>query len=204
MIEYSNLEDTFKKSISRARNLCHINTLLENQVKSLLDTKDMLRSSVVISISAFDYLVHEIFRIETIIRYKKGMNVSRILIPFSVAICQPEDIESAIDEHIRETNSYKSFVNSEKYAEALRCFIEDPWGKISDILNEDTKALKDRLDTIYKWRNRIVHEADINPVLGGIDLWPIEMNDVLTAVNDVEKIGVATISLFSNQYAESN
>nr|WP_146055787.1 HEPN domain-containing protein [Bosea psychrotolerans] len=156
---------------------------------------DMLRASVVLSVSAFDYLVHEIFRVEAIRRLKAKRPVSRFTVPFNILNHDNADFEMHLDAHIREINSYKSFVDPKKFSEALGCFVADPWTKIATQIGSRPDELKTRIRAIYRWRNRIAHEADINPVLSGIGLWPIHKSDVVGAIEDIELVGVASVKL---------
>jgi len=121
--------------------------------------------------------------------------VRKLYVPFKVSITDPSDVESIIENHIRETNSYKSFVDPGKFAEAMGCFVDSPWEQIAAELEQDPKMLKQRVRAIYRWRNRIAHEADINPVFAGVELWPISKEDVVDAIDDLEKIGVASMKV---------
>lgn len=199
MDDYSSTEGVYRASLSRARDLCELQEYLTKTYSPALDTTDMLRAAVVLGVSAFDYLVHELFRIEVLVRHRDRRLIERLHIPFNVGVSDSAIRENLIDNYVRETNSYKSFVDPGKFSEAMGCFVQAPWLRISEHLGEQEKPLKKRLRTIYRWRNRIAHEADINPVLAGVELWPIEKFDVLDAINDLERIGLATIAVLRKE-----
>jgi len=163
--------------------------------KPVLDTTDLLRASIVLSISAFDYLIHELFRIEVLRRHEERRPIARLEIPFNVHAADDESRGALLEKFIVERNSFRSFVDPVKYADAMGCFFQSPWDKVGAQLGKGSEELKARLKLIYRWRNRIAHEADINPSLAGIELWPILKSDVLDAVWDLEQIGLATVAV---------
>lgn len=194
MDEFSSSEEAFCRSIERARALCGIQSILSGSVSKALDTSDILRAAVVLCVSAFDFLIHDIFRVEVGIRYRKKHSIDRLKIPFDVVV-SGRPMDASIDEYVAEMNSYRSFIDPGKYAEAMGCFVSHPWTRLAVALGQEERSLKERLRSIYQWRNRIVHEADIKPVLAGVELWPIEHQDVLDAVEDIGSLGAASIDL---------
>lgn len=195
MDRFAETEDRFKACLKRARGFCDLQQYLADNHTDALDSSDMLRSAVVLCVSAFDFLVHELFRIEVIARYRGGKAVDRLLLPFEVAITQTSSIEAMIESHVKDTNSYKSFVDPGKYSEAMGCFVNAPWDKVAAKLGTDSSTIKNRVRAIYRWRNRIAHEADINPVYAGVELWPIMKKDVVDAIDDFETLGIASIEV---------
>lgn len=194
MDKFSSSEEAFSRSLYRARALCGLHAYLSGNISKALDTSDILRAAVVLCVSAFDFLIHEIFRIEVSIRYQNQVSIDRLRIPFDVVVSS-RPTEELIDEHIVEMNSYRSFVDPGKYAEAMSYFVSHPWSRVATKLGKSERSLKQRLRMIHQWRNRIVHEADIKPVLAGVELWPINHQDVLDAVRDIECLGEASIAM---------
>lgn len=195
MDSFTETKERFVECLQRARTICELQGYLSDTHSKALDTSDMLRASVVLCISAFDFLVHELFRIEVVNRYRSGTSVRRVQLPFDTAIASESRKEELIESHVREINSYKSFVDPGKFSEAMGCFVEDPWSKISAKLGQDPSEVKRRIRSIYRWRNRIAHEADINPVYAGIELWPIDKDDVIGAVSYIERVGLASVEV---------
>lgn len=118
------------------------------------------------------------------------------MVPFEVAAAATSTkVESLLEAHVCQVNSYKSFVDPKKYSDAMGCFVSNPWDRVAAKLGRDAQSVKQRVRTIYRWRNRIAHEADINPALAGVELWPIDKQDVVEAIHDVEKVGLASIEV---------
>lgn len=195
MDRFTQAEDKFRGCLSRSLGICELQQYLSDNNSSVLDTTDILRASVVLSVSAFDFLIHELFRIEVIARYRTGRTINRLVLPFNVTVTENSNIEMLIEAHINHINSYKSFVDPGKYADAIGCFVEAPWEKIAIKTSRDVSEIKTRIRAIYRWRNRIVHEADINPVYSGVGLWAIEKDDVVNAISDIEQIGIASVDI---------
>lgn len=198
MDRFSEAETRFLECLARCKGICEFQSYTEEKNTAVLDTTDILRASVVLCVSAYDFLVHELFRIEVIARYQTGRNIKRFSLPFRITIANSSEIEGLIDAHVREANSYKSFVDPGKFSEAFGCFIEAPWDKIAKDLNCNAPDLKTRIRAIYRWRNRIAHEADINPVYAGVEFFPILKDDVIQAINDIEVVGMACIEVLRN------
>jgi hypothetical protein len=107
MTEYSTAEEAFRTSLVRAQGLCELQEYLSDSYSRVLDTSDMLRASVVLSVSSFDFLIHEIYRIEVLVRYKYGNQIKNLSIPFNIHVSPTSEKEKLIDRYIREANSYK-------------------------------------------------------------------------------------------------
>ena len=195
MDRFQETELRFKKCLQRARSVCELQEYLAVNYSAALDTSDMLRAAVVLCVSAFDFMVHELYRVEVLARFKSSKPVRRLHIPFEAAIADSSDVQALIEIHVREMNSYKSFVDPARFSEAMGCFVDAPWDRVAAKTGSDADVLKIRVRSIYRWRNRIAHEADINPVLSGITLFPIIKSDVIDAITDFEKIGLASIEV---------
>jgi hypothetical protein len=121
MDRFQETELRFKECLQRARGVCELQEYLAAKHSAALDTSDMLRAAVVLCVSAFDFMIHEIYRVEVLARFKSGKSVRRLHIPFEAAIAGSSDIEALIDAHVRDVNAYKSFVDPTKFAEAMGC-----------------------------------------------------------------------------------
>ena len=55
--------DQFQINVGRARDLLALYTTLSATTTGVLDLTDILRAALVVAVSAFDHLVHEIARI---------------------------------------------------------------------------------------------------------------------------------------------
>jgi hypothetical protein len=160
-----------------------------------LNCDDMLRSAVVLAVSSFDLYVHDVFRSEVVYRLQNLVRVERLKIPFESVISNQEKQVMVIDDYIRKENSYKSFVAPDKLAECLRSFVSTPWSLIAEQMGLSDEECKGKLRRIIDLRNRIAHEADINPNYGGAELWPIYVSDVENSIMYVRNISraIATV-----------
>jgi hypothetical protein len=64
------------------------------------------------------------------------------------------------------------------------------WNRVATSLAENPKDLQARLKLIVDRRNKIAHEADVNPSYPG-ERWPIVPADIESALTLIEKIGEA-------------
>ena len=131
-------------------------------------------------------------------RLEQGTPVRRVSIPFISIHQKPGDLPGFLEAHITEANSYKSFIAPDKLGEALSCFIDSPWAKVASVMAITEADAKSRLRVIADWRNRIVHEADVNPNLGGIELWPIVRSDVIGALDELARLARAVRLVVEN------
>jgi len=154
-----------------------------------LDCSDILRSSVMLAVSAFDLFIHEIYRLEVLDRFDSKKGITLLKVPFGAVIATGAMQIEIIDECVRRENSYKSFVAPDKVADILRILVENPWDKISIEMNTSSHDLKSTLKGVVDLRNRIAHEADVNPAYAGIELWPIYSDDVAASIKFLRALG---------------
>jgi hypothetical protein len=159
---------------------------------------DALRSAYIQAVSSFDFFAHELAVTEALHRYTNGIRTRNITISMDIMTIQdPAAQLSEVEARIRQYNSYRAFVDPEKLAQMLSCYCSDPWSKITEYFNRDkperdrrsVEHLRGQLRTIWKRRNKIAHEADVNPALAGISLWPIDKQDTVLTINFVKQVG---------------
>lgn len=189
---------TFERGCDRADSLRHLHSYIVRSSPSALDCSDMLRSAVVLAVSSFDLLVHDLYRLEVIFRLTSLRPMPSLKIPFNTILSSDAERAMLVDASIRIDNSFKSFVAPDKLADCLRPLVGSTWEGVAAIrersIAEDKASLKAAVDL----RNRIVHEADVNPALGGIDLWPIYSSDVETSINFLKGFGAAVARVVSD------
>jgi len=180
---------TFNSGCDRAAALRSIYEYLRATGPAALDGDDILRSAVLLTVSSFDLLVHDIYRTEVLHRLAAGREVALLRVAFNSAIA-PEPLRSSvIEQGIRTENSYKSFVAPDKLAECLRHLVEEPWIKLAAKMAVPVVDCKAALRRVVDLRNRIAHEADVNPDLAGIALWPIYSEDVRVSIDFIKALG---------------
>lgn len=109
----------FDAGCDRADGMRHLYEYLCKIAPPALDCDDILRSSVVMAVSAFDLFMHELFRVEVLYRVDIGKNIIGFNIPFNYTLMEKEERAFHINIYIKKTNSFKSFVAPDKIAE---CF----------------------------------------------------------------------------------
>lgn len=194
MSRFQGCNDVFAHAITRSRDMIQLFSGLSH-IRRDPANDDALRAAYFQAVSSFDFYVHEIVAIEASHRFRNAIPTRNILLPMEITmISLEEDRYIAVDANIRERNSYKAFVDPQKLSEVLSCFCDKPWDVIVDVHNAlhgdgvDRNSLVGQLKNIWKRRNKIAHEADVNPTLSGVSLWPIDRADTEITVDFVEKL----------------
>jgi hypothetical protein len=159
---------------------------------------DALRSAYIQAVSSFDFFAHELALVEAVYRFANCIRTRNISLPMEIVTIS--DLEVRINEatnYIRSVNSYKAFVDPNKLAEMLSCYCLEPWNAIfrefsnlnPDSEFKDSGELKALLKNVWKRRNQIAHEADVNPTFSGVSLWPIYRVDAEFTISLLRGIG---------------
>ncbi len=190
----------FEQNIERVKNLGNIYKTINLQTTRVLDLSDILRAQYVLLVSALDHFVHEIVRLGMIEIYNEKRKVTKEFKAFILSIDKDVLFKKAImeqkddiwlDYQIRHKNGFKSFQQADKLKEAMLLIIDtDIWEQVAQILNEDIKSLKNRLNLIIDRRNQIAHEADIEPTYQ--ELRDIHIDDINDSIKYIENL-VTTI-----------
>jgi len=204
---------TFEHAIGRARQLINLYDALYALRRDDPANDDALRSAYFQAVSSFDFFVHEVSLIEAVHRFQNGITTRNISLPMELmTITDAEDRLNAASAHIRKNNSYRAFVDPAKLAELLSCYCEKPWQKMIDRINEgkdaaylsEEQGVKGQLRSIWKRRNQIAHEADVNPTLAGITLWPIDKPDTEMTITFIAMLGEHLPHIISEPLPEGN
>lgn len=121
-------------------------------------------------------------------RLAKGNLNIPFMLPTSVVHLSVADALPLIDKQIRDNLAHRSFLMPDKISELYSPVIPNFWKRVSEQGPRSEETLKSRIRQLGQWRNRIVHESDINPDLAGIEEWPILTEDVAKAVDDYQEI----------------
>lgn len=185
---YAYLENSY-----RVRALVSLHDYVRGALTSAIDTSDILRAAHVLSVSALDSYIHEIVRAALMDIYDgrragvRGYSRFRVNLGNFVG---HDDICSArtnIEGDIREQHGYLAFQHPDKIADAIRCISDVKlWDEVATRLNLPAKAVKERLILIVERRNKIAHEADIDPTYG--TLWPVHSNDMMGVIDFIDSI----------------
>lgn len=89
---------------------------------------------------------------------------------------------------VRERHSYLLFQQPDKIAEAIRLFSDVKlWQNVALQLSIPEQDVKTRLKLIVDRRNKIAHEADIDPSFPNMR-WPISRSDVNQSLTYITQI----------------
>ncbi|MEI6044292.1 MAG: HEPN domain-containing protein [Chloroflexota bacterium] len=193
--------DQFRLEIVRVRNLDAIYKILKIQTTVALELDDILRAELVMVVSALDLYIHEVTRIGMLDAYSNIRKRTSSLLKFQITL---ENVFSGISTHpdtnwldiqIRTNHSYKSFQDPDKIADAIRLISDVKlWDEVGKLLSRPANEIKEQLKLISERRNKIAHEADLNPSVPG-KRWPVDDKWVNEAINFIEQVveGIHTL-----------
>lgn len=175
--------DVFRDSLVRVDHLGGLHKALLTLTTQAVDASDLLRAQIVLAVSALDFYVHEVtangmlevfrgIRPSTAAFEKSRVSVGAMITGY------PTGKTDWFEADIRERHSFLSFQQPDKIADAIRLFSDVKlWQSIAATLGQDEGTIKARLRLLVDRRNKIAHEADIDPSYPGAR-WPIADGDV--------------------------
>lgn len=189
----------FSTNIEEVRKTHLISTNLNMPTSSIVDTSSILRSCIVLSVSAIDHLIHEL----TIIGMREIFDGIRPLTAkynnHNVSLCFMYAITSnppliTFDSEIRRSIGWQTFQRPDKIKDAIALFNTiQLWQQIALAMGETEINIKNQLNLIIGRRNMIAHEADIEPVFK--TKRTISDTDVTTTIDFIEKLGTTIYNL---------
>ncbi len=186
--------DGFSENIRRVHLLHSLHASFSGQVMPVIDLSDLLRAEVVLAVSALDYYVHELTRIG-MLQCWRGERIQtnafkRFQMPIGAAsalLAAGSQAERILENEIRSKHNFATFQQPEKIADAVRLFSDVPlWDSVGTRLGTTAKAAKASLGLIIDRRNKIAHEADIDPSYPG-QRWPIDRVLVQDMLQTIER-----------------
>lgn len=184
----------FQTNINQVKNLGGIFSALDQSTTSALDLSDILRSEIVMVVSALDYFIHGIIE-EGMIEIHQGTrlrtnayeNFEISLSNMTYIVSNPND-PTWLKDQIRKKLSHLSFQKSEKISLNLKLISDKKiWSEVGVVLNKPHTDITLQLDLIINRRNQISHQADIDPTYPHTR-WPISETLVNDAITNIEKI----------------
>ena len=170
----------FEASFGRVIELHGLHRVLTAQVSKAMDLSDLLRAQIVLGVSALDYFVHELTRLGMLAAWE-GKRVQteafkRFPLPIAAATGLTDPIASVriFENEIRLRHSFLAFQQPEKIADAIRLISEVRlWEEVAKEMRSAPHTVKSELTFIIDRRNKIAHEADLDPSYPG-QRWPID------------------------------
>lgn len=160
----------FRENLAYARHLCNMGVALQAQVTSAMDVSDLYRAALVHGVSALDHFVHEEVRVRMLAlsgldsaEWPDGFKRFRVsMSSVDASTNQPGAVW--LDEEIRAQHGHLSFQHPAKIADAFRKTTNEAfWPTVAGHLGLPVAGAKNRLKLIVDRRNKIAHEADMDP-----------------------------------------
>jgi RiboL-PSP-HEPN len=188
--------DQFRSNIVYVRNLGGLYRSIAKVTTAVLDLSDLLRAELVMCVSALDHYVHEVTRLGMLETLNGKRPQTPAFLKFSISIdgvlqaLGTPNGDAWFDTQIRERHGYQSFQQPDKIADAIRLISSlELWNSLASALGDSAQNLKTRLQLIVERRNKIVHEADMDPTYPGSGTrWPITDALANDAVDFVERL----------------
>ena len=183
--------------MARVRALHALQGSFAKRLTVAVDLSDILRAEVVLAVSALDYFVHELTRLGMLESWSGDRAQTdafqRFQLPLSMArgLSNPAAARQILDAEIRSKHSFLSFQHPDRLADAVRLFSEVKlWEEVGKEMGLPAQVAKSSLILIIDRRNKIAHEADIDPSYPG-QRWPINIPLVEGIFDQIEAIGRA-------------
>jgi hypothetical protein len=188
--------DQFIISIDRARDLIAVHNSVRSQSTKALDLSDILRAALVLAVSALDYYVHEVVRIGMLEIHRGQRSEPPAFSKFQISLGSAREalqtnlsLDSWLEDEIRQRHSFKSFQTPNNVADAIRLISDKSlWEEVSKRMGISSTEIKQRLSLIVDRRNKIAHEADIDPTLSIGGRWLIDEGLVSDAIDFIETV----------------
>ncbi|MGI0486609.1 HEPN domain-containing protein [Pantanalinema rosaneae CENA516] len=120
---------------------------------------------------------------------QQSYTISALLPIISNSILDRLNGASWLEDEIRERLGYQSFQQPDKIADAIRLISDKKlWDEVAIKLGRSAKDVKQQLSAIVDRRNKIAHEADINPTFGIGSRWYIDETLVNDAVDFIQQV----------------
>lgn len=187
----------FRDNIARVRLVGGLYDSLSGLTTPALDCTDILRAEIVLAVSALDHYIHDVTRLGMLESYRGTRPRTDAFRRFDVTIqatidgfATPGSL-SWFEEEIRERHGHLSFEQPDRIADALRLFSQvDLWNLVANRLETTARDIKTRLQLIVDRRNKIAHEADLDPSYPGSPgtRWPISPADASSAVDFIDQL----------------
>jgi hypothetical protein len=193
--------EQFRRNIERVRHLATLYRTLRGLTTAAVDLADLLRAQLVLAVSALDHLVHDCARTGMLEVYAGQRPPTdayrRFRVPMSAAaqgLVAPH-LADWFDAAIRDAHGWLAFQHPDKIADGVRLYSSVMlWDAVAVRLGLQMTDVKLRLQAIVDRRNKIAHEADLDPTLPG-STWPIDEVLVNEAVSFIEALGEAIVAV---------
>ncbi|MDJ0601643.1 MAG: HEPN domain-containing protein [Crocosphaera sp.] len=120
---------------------------------------------------------------------QQSYQLSQLLPMISNSMINRLNNTSWLEAEIRETLGYQSYQQPDKIADGIRLISDKKlWDEVGNNMNKPANDIKQQLTLIVNRRNKIAHEADIDPTYNIGNRWPIDEILVNEAVDFIEDV----------------
>ncbi|MBN9047612.1 MAG: hypothetical protein J0H18_18395 [Rhizobiales bacterium] len=185
----------FDDNMARVATMVALHANLKRQTTAAIDVSDILRACHMMAVSAVDHYIHEIAR-EGMMQIFDGSRAAtpayhRFRLSMRCLTAQDTQRRSSIEADIREQHSYLSFQQPDKIADAVRLIAElKLWDEVASLMGSTAKDVKDQVVLIVDRRNKIAHEADLDPTYPNTR-WPINGQDIEDTISFLKEVILA-------------
>lgn len=186
----------FRANMERVRAIGGLYEALGQLTTPIVDVTDLLRTQIVMTVSALDHYIHSITRIGMLEVYDGKRPPTNAFSRFQVTIdaamtgIAGSSGNAWFETAIRESHGHLAFQHPDKIADAVRLFSScELWPSVASHLGLTVPDVKNRLRLIVDRRNKIAHEADLDPDYPGTESrWPISPSESTDAVDFIQDI----------------
>lgn len=147
------------------------------------------RKERLIALDIASWLENEIQQSQGSTFLQQPYTVPSLLPVLSNSVLKQLNNASWLEDEVRERLSYHSFQQPDKIADAIRVISDKKlWDEVATKLGKPTKDIKQQLGAVVDRRNKIAHEADIDPTFGIGSRWNIDELLVGDAVDFIEQV----------------
>ncbi len=181
----------FERSIEETKMLSDLYDYVTKTLTVPMSFKDILRSQIVYSVSAFDKLIHDLVRIGMVEIFIGRRQPTQKYLSENISLDLYQKILSTTippKEFLFEQEMFKklktvAYQDPSKIADGLSYIWSEThkWQKISSLMSMNEDTVKTTLKGICDRRNKIVHESDVDPFSGL--KYDIEKEESESAVN---------------------
>lgn len=175
-------------------NLAGIFSRFTSSTTSALDLSDILRAELVLGVSTLDHYIHSIVEEGMLEIYQGNRKPTDSFNKFNVDLANiPKVIQDPLDTNwlknqIHKNLSHQSFQKSNKISAILKLFSDkNIWSDVAILLKMNKNHVTLQLDLIIDRRNKIAHEADVEPTYPG-KRWTITEKMVNGSIIHIENI----------------
>jgi hypothetical protein len=186
--------DHFRLNQARAKALSALAMSLNSLTSAAVDVSDLYRAGLVLSVSALDQFVHDFVRLGMLDIHRGRRSVTDAHNQFRIPLASAKQAllsgtsEQWLEDAVRANHSWQSFQHPDKIADAIRLISSIKlWEAVGHEMSTTARDVKNQLASIVDRRNKIAHEADMDPTNPG-ERWPIDSAMAESAMDYVEAV----------------